>query len=82
MWISRWGVAFTGSRVTPFVEEPLSETRVPDIPTACTPPCGSTPAFRGWRGQGLTTPAEWNVVQEEGQASLLSPSPPLLPELH
>lgn len=31
MWISRWGVGFTGSRVTPFVQEPLSETRVPNI---------------------------------------------------
>lgn len=26
MWISRWGVGFPGSRITPFVGEPLSET--------------------------------------------------------
>lgn len=37
MWISRWGVGFTGSRVTLLVEEPLSETRVPDIPICSRP---------------------------------------------
>lgn len=45
MWISRWGVGFPGSRVTPFVGEPLSETRVPDIQPARAPPGSPEPAF-------------------------------------
>lgn len=54
MWISRWGVGFPGSRVTPFVGEPLSETRVPDIQPARAPPCSPEPAFpAGAFGNGV-----------------------------
>lgn len=67
-------MGFTGSRVTPFVEEPLSETRVPDIGIRPTPPCSPAPACQGWEGaRFLSIPAERGEVQKEGQACLLSP---------
>lgn len=77
MWISRWGVG-PGSRITPFVGEPLSETRVPRHPTRSRPTLKPAPAFPAGEGHS----AEGGAVWEEGQAHLLSPSLPLLPELH
>lgn len=58
VWISRWGVGFIGSRVTPPVEEPLSETRVPDTRSAHAPPRSLAPTFPGYKGARLVaTPA-------------------------
>lgn len=50
MWISRWGVGFPGSRITPFVGEPLSETRVPRHPTRSRPTLKPAPAFPAGEG--------------------------------
>lgn len=44
-------MGFTGSRVTPFVEEPLSETRV--LGTLICPHPPKSPALQGWKGARL-----------------------------
>lgn len=61
-------MGFTGSRATPFVGEPLSETRVPDIGVCPTPPRSPAPACQGWEGARLvSTPAERAEVRKEGR---------------
>lgn len=64
---------FTGSRVTPLVEEPLSETRVPGTGSARAP-CSPAPELQGWRGARLPTPAERAAVQGKGRLPALAGS--------
>lgn len=66
MWISGWGVGFTGSRVTPFVEEPLSETRVPATLVCSRPSLKPGPCIPGWKGARLLAPPA--SVGAEGKA--------------
>lgn len=75
------GVDFTGSRVTPFVEEPLSETRVPGAGSARAT-CSPAPGFQGRQGACfLSTPAERAEGRRKGRlpalaSLLLPPAPP------